>query len=389
MYIWLKDPNMRIERKHSGKDISIFSEMTLLAQQNGAVNLSQGFPDFDINADLKKLLAKATADNHNQYAPLTGVPLLTENLATFNAARPKPLRIHPSEIIITPGATYGIYCALATILNPCDEVIVLEPSYDSYVPAIEINGGKPVFVGLDTDFRPDFEKIRNAVTMQTRAIIINSPHNPSGNIWTENDWEQLWQIVKDTDIVIISDEVYDVLCYDNQTFTSVMHHTQLRKRSYAVFSFGKMFHATGWKVGYVLASEELNHAFRRVHQYLSFCVNVPAQYALAGYLEVFDAKANAQMMQEKRDYLIDAFAGLPFEISSKAQGGYFQTMDYRNFSDLNDKDFAVWLNREKKVCTVPVSAFYHNGQNTGKVRFCFAKKEETMDKAAELLRNLL
>ncbi|MBA5247287.1 aminotransferase class I/II-fold pyridoxal phosphate-dependent enzyme [Marnyiella aurantia] len=380
---------MTIERKHSGKDISIFSEMTALAQQYGAVNLSQGFPDFEIDPKLKELLGKATSDNHNQYAPLTGVPLLTENLVTFNARRKKPLDLHSSEIIITPGATYGIYCALATILKPGDDVIVLEPSYDSYVPAIEVNGGKPVFVSLDKDFRPDFEMIKNAVTLQTRAIIINSPHNPSGNIWTEKDWEALWQIVKDTEIIVISDEVYDLLCYDENVFTSVMHHPHLRNRSYAVFSFGKMFHATGWKVGYVLASEELNYAFLRVHQYLSFCVNVPAQYALAGYLEVFDAAANSRMMQNKRDYLISAFSGLPFTITGKAEGGYFQTMEYHNLSDLGDRDFAVWLTKEKKVCTVPVSAFFHNGQNTGKVRFCFAKKEETIDNAAEFLRNLL
>src|SRR5690606_13208505 len=213
--------------------------------------------------------------------------LLTENLVTFNARRKKPLDLHASEIIITPGATYGIYCALATILKPGDEVIVLEPSYDSYVPAIEVNGGKPVFVSLDKDFRPDFEMIKNAVTLQTRAIIINSPHNPSGNIWTEKDWEALWQLVKDTEIIVISDEVYDLLCYDENTFTTVMHHPHLRHQSYAVFSFGKMLDASSRKVEYVLASEELYHSCRRVHHYLSFHVNVPAQYALAANLEVF------------------------------------------------------------------------------------------------------
>jgi methionine aminotransferase len=384
-----KHADMRTARRHSGKDLTIFSEMTALAAKHQAVNLSQGFPDFAIDEQLKKLLAEATYKDLNQYAPLAGSPLLLENLVTFNAQRKNPIVISPNEIVVTPGASYGIYCALAAILSPGDEVIVLEPSYDSYVPAIEVNGGTPVFVSLDVDFQPDFIKLKAAVTEKTRAIIVNTPHNPSGTVWTAADWDMLWDIVKDTEIIVISDEVYDLLCYDGRQFTSTFHHPKLRERTYAVFSFGKMFHATGWKVGYVMASEELTLAFKRVHQYLSFCVNAPAQYALAKYLEVFDAEANTRLLQHKRDFFLSEFSGLPFTVSAKAEGGYFQTLGYESISDLNDKDFAVWLTTEKKVCSIPVSAFYHDQQNTGKVRFCFAKKEETILEAARLLKNSL
>lgn len=380
---------MNITQKHSGSDITIFSEMTALSIKHNAINLAQGFPDYEIDERLKRLLAEATDSNFNQYAPLAGNPLLLENLAEFNRKRRNQINVHPSEITITAGATYGIYCALATLLQPGDEVIVLEPCYDSYVPSIETNGGKPVFVRLDENFNPDFEAIKNAVTKKTRAIIVNSPHNPIGKIWSAEDWENLWQIIKDTNIIVISDEVYDLLCYDDKPFVSAFHHPKLRDRSYSIFSFGKMFHITGWKIGYILANEELTKAYRRIHQYLCFSVNSTAQYALAKYLEVFDERANQRMMQQKRDFFLNEFKDLPFTIAGKTEGSYFQTVSYENISDLGDKDFSVWLTKEKKVSVIPVSAFYHNQRNTGKVRFCFAKKEETIKEAAELLRRNL
>ncbi len=380
---------MNISRKHSGSDITIFSEMTALSIKHNAINLAQGFPDYEIDDKLKKLLTEATNSNQNQYAPLAGNPLLIENLAIFNSKRKKPIQVSAAEITITAGATYGIYCALATVLQPGDEVIVLEPSYDSYVPSIEVNGGKPVFVSLNEDFNPDFVAIKRAITEKTRAIIVNSPHNPIGKIWTEQNWENLWQIIKDKDIIVISDEVYDLLCYDDQPFVSAFHHPKLRERSYSIFSFGKMFHITGWKIGYVLASDELSKAFRRVHQYLCFCVNAPSQYAIAKYLEIFDETANQKMMQQKRDFFLNEFKDLPFTISEKTEGSYFQTVGYNNISNLGDKDFSVWLTTEKKVSVIPVSAFYHDKSNTGKIRFCFAKKEETIRKAAEVLKENL
>ena len=378
---------MLLPKKHSGSDFTIFSEMTALAQKHDAVNLSQGFPDYEIDERLKKFLAEGTEKNFNQYAPMSGNPLLIENLMEFNQRR--KIEVSKENITVSPGATYGIYTALASVISFGDEVIVLEPNYDSYVPAIEMNGGKPVFVSLNENFEVSFDALQKAITEKTKAIMINSPHNPSGKIWTKNDWEKLSQILENTEIILISDEVYDVLTYDDQEFFSAFHHPKLREQCFSIFSFGKMFHLTGWKVGYVLASEELSLAYRRVHQYLSFSVNAPAQYALAKYLEVFDVKENIKTMQNKRDFFLHQIQDLPFTLTEKAEAGYFQILDFSNISDLSDKDFAIWLTEKAKVATIPVSAFYHDQKNTGKVRFCFAKKEETILKAVENLKAFL
>ena len=376
-----------IKRKHSGSDLTIFSEMTVLALKHNAVNLSQGFPDYAIDERLKKLLFEATVKNFNQYAPMTGSPLLIENLMTFNSNRKNPISLTKDTITISPGASYGIYTALAAILKFGEEVIVLEPCYDSYVPAIEINGGIPVFVALKENFEIDFEDLAKAMNHKTKAIIINSPHNPSGKVWKEEDFNRLSDLVKDTDVIVISDEVYDVLTYDNHQFYSAFHHPKLREQCFSVFSFGKMFHVTGWKVGYVLASEELSAAYRRIHQYLSFSVNSPAQYALAKYLEIFDVEENRTLMQQKRDFFIEQFNDLPFTLQQKAEAGYFQILGYEDISDLNDKDFSVWMTEKGKVASIPVSAFYKNSTTTNSVRFCFSKKEETIAEAAKNLRS--
>ena len=378
---------MLLPKKHSGSDFTIFSEMTALAQKHDAVNLSQGFPDYEIDERLKKFLAEGTEKNFNQYAPMSGNPLLIENLMEFNQRR--KIEVSKENITVSPGATYAIFTALASVISFGDEVIVLEPNYDSYVPAIEMNGGKPVFVSLNENFEVSFDALQKAITEKTKAIMINSPHNPSGKIWTKNDWEKLSRILENTEIILISDEVYDVLTYDDQEFFSAFHHPKLREQCFSIFSFGKMFHLTGWKVGYVLASEELSLAYRRVHQYLSFSVNAPAQYALAKYLEVFDVKENIKTMQNKRDFFLHQIQDLPFTLNEKAEAGYFQILDFSNISDLSDKDFAIWLTEKAKVATIPVSAFYHDQKNTGKVRFCFAKKEETILKAVENLKAFL
>ncbi|MCQ4034609.1 methionine aminotransferase [Kaistella montana] len=377
-----------VKRKHSGKDLTIFSEMTALAQQNNAVNLSQGFPDYEIDERLKKLLAEGTEKNFNQYAPMSGLPALVDNLITFNQTRKIPISVSKENITISPGATYGIYTAIAAIVNFGDEVIVLEPSYDSYVPAIEMNGGLPVFVSLKNNFEVDFDALKNAISEKTKAIIVNSPHNPSGKVWKKSDWDQLASIIDSTEIIIISDEVYDILIYDDIEFHSAFHHPKLRERCFCIFSFGKMFHITGWKVGYILASEELSLAYRRVHQYLSFSVNAPSQYALAKYLEIFDANENRKNMQQKRDFFLNEFKDLPFSLKEKAEAGYFQVLGYENISKVSDKEFAIWLTENAKVATIPLSAFYHEETNTGMIRFCFAKKEETMLRAATNLRYL-
>lgn len=283
--------------------------------------------------------------------------------------------------MITPGASYAIFMALATVLEPGDEVIVLEPSYDSYVPSVETNGGVPVYVSLKDDFTVDFEALKNAVNAKTKAIMVNSPHNPSGYVWTQSDWNQLAEITTGTGIFVISDEVYDILTYDDNPFYSAFHHPELRERCFSIFSFGKMFHVTGWKVGYVLASEELLAAFGRVHQYAAFCVNAPAQYALAKYLEIFDVKENRRMMQHKRDFFTESFAGLPFSFDQKAGAGYFQLLKLED-TDLNDRELAFWLTEKAGVAAVPLSAFYRDRQKTGLLRFCFAKKKETIERAA-------
>ena len=380
---------MDLPKKYSGSDNTIFSEMTALAQKHNAVNLSQGFPDYEIDDRLKKFLAEGTEKNFNQYAPMSGNPLLIENLITFNKQRTIPLLVIPENITISPGATYGIYTALASVITFGDEVIVLEPNYDSYVPAIEMNGGKAVFVSLNENFEVDFHDLKEAITEKTKAIIVNSPHNPSGQIWTKNDWEKLSDLLENTDIILISDEVYDVLTYDDREFYSAFHNPKLRERCFSIFSFGKMFHITGWKIGYVLASTELTQAYRRVHQYLSFSVNSPAQYALAKYLEVFDPIENQKKMQQKRDFFLNEMKDLPFTLNENAEAGYFQILGFKNISELSDKEFAIWLTEKAKVATIPVSAFYHDQNNTGKVRFCFTKKEETILKAVENLKAFL
>ena len=378
---------MKLPKKHHGAETTIFAKMTALALQENAANLSQGFPDDEIHPHLKKLLAEATANNYNQYAPMNGLPMLVETLIDFNQKR--NISVSKDELTIIPGATYGIYTAIASIIEYGDEVIVLEPSYDSYVPAIETNGGKPVFVSLNEHFEADFEAIKKAITEKTKAIIINSPHNPTGKIWKKADFEQLYQMIKDTEIMVISDEVYDLITFDENKFYSICHHPELKNRSFAIFSFGKMFHITGWKVGYILAPEELTNAFRSVHQYLCFSVNTPAQYALAKHLEHFEVNANTLYLQQKRDFFLSEMKDLPFNFTEKTEGSYFQLAKYNHISDLGDLEFSIWLTKECKVATIPLSAFYQDQRNSGFVRFCFAKKEETVLKAVENLKRFL
>lgn len=364
--------------------------MTALALNYAAVNLSQGFPDYEIDFRLKDLLYEATQRGFNQYAPLSGNAQLIDNLTVFNSKRKNLLQINPAQITITPCATYGIYTALSAIMKPGDEVIVLEPCYDSYVPSIEMNGGVPVFVQLNENFEPDFEKLHVAISHKTRAIIVNSPHNPSGTVWSKKIFDQLYQIIADTEIIIISDEVYDLLVYDDRDFFSCFHHPQLKDRCLCIFSFGKMFHITGWKVGYVIANEELTKAFRCVHQYLTFCVNAPAQYTLAKYLEIFDVDKNRLVMQRKRDFFAQELAKTPFTLHENAQGSYFQLAGFEKIRpEMSDKEFAVWLTKTAKVTAIPVSAFYHDEKNTQLVRFCFAKKEETVQEAIANLKRFI
>lgn len=380
---------MIFPQKHSATGTTIFTVMSALAQQCNAINLSQGFPDYPIDEQLGKLLFEATQQGFNQYAPMPGLPQLRQAISNDFAKR-YGVEINPdTEITITPGATYAIYTAFTSVLEAGDEVIVLEPAYDSYIPNIETNGAKVVPVPLSApDFSVDWNKVKDAITRKTKVIIVNTPHNPTGAIWSRQDWDTLADIVRDTNIIILSDEVYEQLVFDGKKHCSVLQHDELRKRSFVLYSFGKVFHNTGWKMGYCIAPSEFTIAFRRIHQFLCFSVNTPAQYALAQYLSLPQLPDVSRMMQQKRDLFLSLLKETPFIIHQPASGSYFQTVSYAQISDKPDMEFAQWLTKEHGVATIPISAFYSNKKDDKLIRFCFAKKEETLQQAIERLRKL-
>ncbi len=378
-----------LPQKHRSADISIFSVMSALATKHHAINLSQGFPDFPIDTKLGDLLHEAANKGWNQYAPMTGLPLLREAIAADFKKR-YAIDLNPdSEISITPGATYAIYSAFSAILSPGDEVIVLEPAYDSYIPNIEMNGAKAVPVKLlAPSFAPDWQAIKDAITPKTKAIIINTPHNPTGTIWPLADWNQLADLVRDTPIIILSDEVYEQLVFDGQVHYSVLQHPELRERSFALYSFGKAFHNTGWKMGYCIAAPMLTQAFRQLHQFIGFSVNTPAQFALAQYLNLDEREAPNTLLQSKRDYFLELMKETPFTLLAPAAGSYFQLASYAHMSDLPDRTFATLLTEKFGVATIPISAFYSDRHDQKILRFCFAKKEDTLKAAIERLAKI-
>jgi len=380
---------MNLPQKHSATGTTIFTVMSALATQHNVINLSQGFPDFPLDEQLAKLLHEAAHNGFNQYAPMPGLPLLRQAVAD-NFKKRYNLDINAdTEITITPGATYGIYTAFTSVLQPGDEAIILEPAYDSYIPNIEMNGAKAVPVSLVApDFHVDWNTIKAAITPKTKALILNTPHNPTGAVWTKQDWDTLAGIVRNTDIVILSDEVYEQIIFDGQKHYSVLEHPELRQRSFALFSFGKVFHNTGWKIGYCIAPPDFTIAFRRIHQFLSFTVNTPGQYALAHYIMNNSAEPLHSMMQKKRDYFLELMKQTPFTIHKPAAGSYFQVASYERINSMPDMEFAQWLTKEYGVATIPVSAFYNNKKDDKLIRFCFAKKEDTLMEAVERLRKL-
>ncbi|RYY26982.1 MAG: aminotransferase class I/II-fold pyridoxal phosphate-dependent enzyme, partial [Chitinophagaceae bacterium] len=296
---------MQLPFRHSATGATIFSVMSSLASEYNAINLSQGFPDFPLEPELAALLHEAATGNFNQYAPMAGLPVLREAIARDLFNRYSVQLNSDSEVTVTPGATYAIYTAFTSILSPGDEVIVLEPAYDSYIPNIEMNGARAVCVSLVApEFAVDWNTVRDAITAKTRAIIVNTPHNPTGAVWSAEDWNQLSALVRDTDIIVISDEVYEQLIFDKRKHHSVLEHPELRQRSFAVYSFGKVFNNTGWKMGYVIAPEKLTNIFRHVHQFISFSVNSPAQYAIAKYLEMPSRPDVGDVMEGKRDLFL-------------------------------------------------------------------------------------
>ncbi|KQO23140.1 aminotransferase [Acidovorax sp. Leaf76] len=368
---------------------TIFTVMSALAAEHQAVNLGQGFPDFECAPELVNAVTAAMQAGHNQYPPMPGVPVLREAVArkieTLHGRA-----YHPNtEITITAGATQAIITAILAVVHPGDEVIVLDPCYDSYVPNIELAGGKAVRVPLTPgSFRPDFDKISAAITPRTRAILINSPHNPSATIWTAEEMRQLEDLLAPTDILLISDEVYEHMVFDGAEHESAARFPGLAARAFIVSSFGKTFHVTGWKVGTVAAPAALTAEFRKVHQFNVFTVNTPMQHGLAAYLQ--DPAPYLQLpafYQAKRDLFRQGLADSRLKLLPST-GSYFQCVDISAVSDLNESDFCQWLTREVGVAAIPLSAFYGDGFDQRVVRFCFAKKDETLRAALERLRKL-
>ncbi len=370
---------------------NIFSIMSALAKEHNAINLSQGFPDYPISNELMDSVTQAMKDGFNQYAPMIGLPELRNALAS-KIQKLYQANINPdTEITITPGGTYSIYTSLTTILEAGDEVIVLEPAYDSYIPNIETNGAKAICIPLlYPTYCVDWERVKSNINEKTKAIVINTPHNPTGYVWTKADMLQLDSLTKDTAIYIISDEVYEHITLDSRQHESVLKYPSLYKRSFVTFSFGKVFHTTGWKMGYCVAPENLMKEFRKIHQFICFTCNTPMQVALAKIL----ANENEYLslptfFQKKRDLFLENLKDLPFTIHEKAPGSYFQLASYEKINDMGDKDFAIWLTKEIGVAVIPVSAFYHNGKDDKLIRFCFAKKDETLLEAIEKMRKLI
>ncbi|WP_379967985.1 methionine aminotransferase [Epilithonimonas sp. UC225_85] len=365
---------------------TIFTEMSLLSQQENAVNLSQGFPDYLPDENLLKYLGDFAKQGYNQYAPLFGIKELREEIWRKFSSQYQ-VDYHPdSEINVTAGATQGIFTVISAFVEKGDEVIIFEPAYDCYEPAIILNGGivKNVKM-LYPDYEINWNEVKNLVSEKTKMIIINNPNNPSGKILKQNDIDELISITKDTNIIILSDEVYESITFDGKSHLTLAKYPELKERTFVVGSFGKLLHITGWKIGYILAPEELMKEFRKVHQFNVFCVNTPAQYAIAKYLQnIQDFSEISTFFEEKRNYLRNALAETPFEMLD-CEGTYFLSANFGLISDKQDKDFCYWLTKEFKVATIPFSAFYKDKTNEKVIRFCFAKKQETLDKAIEQL----
>lgn len=369
---------------------SFFTEMSELAQNYKSFDLSLGLPDFDIDERLKLFLKEAADLNTHQYEPLAGSSILIESIILFNAKRKNSISLKINEVTIVPCATFALYTALKSILNQGDEVIIIQPSYYTYAPAVVMNGGVPVYYDLEPDFTISWEQLRACISEKTKAIIVNSPQNPTGKIWNQEDWRLLYELIKDRDAYLISEEIYDTYCYDETEHFSSFIHPELRNRTFCIFSFGKMFHTSGWKVSYMLASEELTALFRSHQQYISYSANAPAQYALAKYLEIFDPLENKKIMQRKRDIFNELLKETPLHIEQKAEGSVFQIVNFRNVSTtMTDVEFSKWLTIDKKVACLPLSAFYNSRQNSDYIRFSFAKKDEVIIQALEHLRKNL
>lgn len=379
---------MEIDSKLPHVGTTIFTVMSQLAMRHGAINLGQGFPDFDGPSELFEALARHVQAGRNQYAPMTGVPKLREQIALKTQRMYGRAVDTEAEITVTSGATEALYAAFAAVLRAGDEVILLDPCYDSYAPAIELNGGVPVRIPLILpSFAVDWQRVRDAVGPRTRMILVNSPHNPSGAAFLRSDLEALADIVRDTGILVLSDEVYEHIVFDRVRHHSVLTHDELAARSFVVSSFGKTYHCTGWKVGYCIAPKALSAEFRKVHQYLTFCTFSPAQWALADVLEAMPQHylELPAFYQAKRDHFRAELNGSRFKLLA-VPGGYFQLADYSAISELGDIAFCEWLVAEHGIAAIPLSPFYAVNPGARLVRFCFAKSEQTLSEAAQMLK---
>lgn len=368
---------------------TIFTVMSQLANENNAINLSQGFPDFESSGELIGLVNQAMEKGYNQYAPMAGLMSLREQIA-IKTERLHGATYHPeSEITITAGATQAIYTAIAATITEGDEVIIFTPAYDCYEPAIELNGGKTVFVQLHApDYKIDWNQVKKLITQRTKMIIINTPHNPTGTILEDRDMLALEKIISDTDILLLSDEVYEHIIFDGNQHESVAKYPGLAERAFIVSSFGKTFHNTGWKMGYCIAPKNLMVEFRKAHQFIVFSVNTPAQHALAEYLKNEQNYLSLpSFYQDKRDHFTDLIRGSRFEILP-SRGTYFQLLSYADITDEKDTDFAIRLTKEHKIASIPISVFYHQKLDEKVLRFCIAKKEQTLEQAAEILNKI-
>ena len=366
--------------------VTIFTVMSTLANDAGAINLSQGFPDFDVSAELRELVAKYMASGHNQYAPMQGVPSLRQRIAEKTKELYGASYDPDTEITVTSGATEAIFSAIACVVNPGDEVILFEPAYDAYAPDVLLAGGIPVYVQLKyPDYHVDWNEVKDAITKKTRLLILNSPHNPTGAILDAEDMKALMDIVAGTDILIISDEVYEHIVFDGQRHESMARYPELASRSFVISSFGKTYHTTGWKLGYCLAPKQLSIEFQRVHQFVTFASHTPTQFAYAEFMERKEKYLTLPAFyQEKRDTFLSLIKDSRFR-PLPCLGTYFQMLSYDAITDEKDFDFSKRLTIEHKVASIPPSVFYVGGDDHKVLRFCFAKKDETLIEAAEKL----
>lgn len=379
---------MEIKSRLPDLGTTIFTIMSRMAQEHNAINLSQGFPDFQVSEELIELVHARMLEGYNQYAPMPGVPSLRNAIAKVIKETHNRNTDPETEITITAGGTEALFATISALISEGDEVILFDPAYDSYNPAIRLNGGKPVPINLlPPKFEIDWDQVKRKITPKTKMIMINTPHNPGGVVLSGDDLNTLEKIALENDLLVLSDEVYERIIFDDIIHQSVLRYPDLASRSIAVFSFGKTFHATGWKVGYTVAPPEITQEIRKAHQFITFSVNTPIQLALAEYMVQPGRLDIAKFYQRKRDFFLEQIKGSSFK-PLRCQGSYFQLLSYKEVSTKPDLEMAEWLTKEHKLASIPVSVFYSDKTDNHLLRFCFAKGEETLAKAGAILNRL-